>query len=111
MKIMQNSIPSACNDAENSSKVEAIPSAHYIRNTMLVAGSFFTMMFLFSCQKEVKHSKEFIVSTSSNAFWSTDSVIDVDSFTMVSEKQMVIYINGRKQNLFATDFKITTNGN
>lgn len=35
MKQMSNSISSARNEAENSTKVEAIPSAHYIRNTVL----------------------------------------------------------------------------
>jgi hypothetical protein len=47
---MSNSIPSDRNDAENSSKVKAIPSAHYIRNTVLVAGSFVALiLFLSSC--------------------------------------------------------------
>lgn len=37
MKTMLNSIPSASNDAENNTNDDVITSAHYIRNTVLVA--------------------------------------------------------------------------
>jgi hypothetical protein len=114
MKKMLNSIPSASNDAKNSTKDEVIPSAHYIRNTVLVAGSFVALLLLQSCcwhdkEKVLKHNRQYFVGTTYDNNWSTSAMIDVDSFTMGSHKQMIIFVDGKKRTVFAPQFKIYSN--
>jgi len=68
-------------------------------------------VFLTSCNepKTQKPTKKYIVQTTHDNNWTTSARIECDSVTMISQNEVVLWVDGRKMKMIAPMFKIFNN--
>ena len=60
---------------------------------------------LLSCKEAYIPERNYVVVTSHDGNWSGSGKIECDSFTMVSDTEVVLWINGQEVKMFAPMFK------
>lgn len=70
-------------------------------------------VFLTSCSesKTQKPTKKYIVQTTHDNNWTTSGRIECDSVTMISQNEVVLWVDGREMKMIAPMFKIFNNPN
>ena len=68
-------------------------------------------VFLISCSEPKTNypTKKYIVQTTHDNNWTTSARIECDSVTMVSQKEAVLWVDGKELKMFAPMFKIFNN--
>lgn len=68
-------------------------------------------VFLTSCSEPKTYypTKKYIVQTTHDNNWTTSARIECDSVTMVSQKEAVLWVDGKELKMFAPMFKIHNN--
>ena len=101
---MQNCKTSARTAAKTTFK-----SSLLFRQALLAAILLLAAVFLSSCDNGTGYKRAYIISKSDDNNWTTSGLIECDSFSMVSNNEVIFFVDGRKSILKGQIIKCFSN--
>ena len=101
---MLNRSMSACTAAKKSTKRSSLIRQATITTMLLLAA-----VFLSSCDNGTGYKRAYIISKSDDNNWTTSGLIECDSFSMLSNNEVIFFVDGRKSILKGQIIKCFSN--
>lgn len=98
-----------CNSSARTAAKTTFKSSLSFRPATLAAILMLAAVFLSSCDNGTGYKRAYIISKSDDNNWTTSGLIECDSFSMVSNNEVIFFVDGRKSILKGQIIKCFSN--
>ena len=86
-----------------------VPKMRFTTSAQIAAILMLAAVFFSSCENKTGYKRAYIISKSDDDNWTTSGLIECDSFSMVSNNEVIFFVDGRKSVLKGQIIKCFSN--